>query len=196
MPARKVAKEALQERPALVWSLITLPKLTWMRKPWQGDQSLLRIKTSTASMRLLNKNKGDYPGMPQYRKYGWNNVSESVRVKLSPSYTIEARSCLVGRETSLLMWKKSSGEITDAETKDIFDTVNCKPGDWCWHLAWLLDLAGWPPMLWRAWMTVVTSTYSCCWLKYVVCWVACRDGWEGWRSAVRKTAWQETGGQD
>ena len=36
------------------------------------------------------KTKGDYPGMLQYRGYGWNNVSESIRVKLSPSYTIES----------------------------------------------------------------------------------------------------------
>ena len=145
------------------------------------------------------KTKGDYPGMLQYREYGWNNVSNSIRVKLSPGYTIETRSRLVGREMSAQMWKKSSGESTDAVTEDIFNTVNCKPGDWCWHLAWhlawLLDLVGWPPMLWGAWMTVVTTTYSCCWLKYVVCWVACRDGWEGWRSAVRKTAGQRLGGR-
>ena len=69
------------------------------------------------------KTKGDYPGMLQYREYGWNNVSESIRVELSPSYTIEMRSRLVGRETSAQMWKKSSGESTDAVTKDIFDTV-------------------------------------------------------------------------
>ena len=50
-----VTKEALQERHTLVWSLVTLQKLTWMRKPWQGDQSLLRIKTSTTSTRLLRK---------------------------------------------------------------------------------------------------------------------------------------------
>ena len=71
------------------------------------------------------KTKADYPGMLQYqnREYGWNNVSESIRVKLSHSYTIETRSHLIGRETSEQMWKKSSGESTDAVTKDIFDTV-------------------------------------------------------------------------
>ena len=112
------------------------------------------------------KTKGDYPGMLQYRMYGWNNVSESIRVKLSPSYTIEMRSHLVGRETSAQMWKKSSGESTDAVTKDIFDTViKLYISDWCWHLAWLLDLVGWPPMLWEAWMTVVATICSCCWLK-------------------------------
>ena len=111
------------------------------------------------------KTKGDYPGMLQYRGYGWNNVSESIRVKLSPSYTIEMRSRLVGRERSAQMWKKSSGESPDAVTKDIFDTVKLYTSDRCWHLAWLLDLVGWPPMLWEAWMTVVATTYSCWWLK-------------------------------
>ena len=112
------------------------------------------------------KTKGDHLGMLQYREYGWNNVSESIRVKLSPSYTIEMRSRLVGRETSAQMWKKSSGESTDAVTKDIFDTViKLYISDWCWHLAWLLDLVGWPPMLWEAWMTVVATICSCCWLK-------------------------------
>ena len=159
-----VTKEALQERHTLVWSLVTLQKLTWMRKPWQGDQSLLRIKTSTASTRLLRKPREITQGC--YNTEGTaETMSESIGVKLSPSYTIEMRSCLVGRERSAQMWKKSSGESPDAVTKDIFDTVKLYTSDRCWHLAWLLDLVGWPPMLWEAWMTVVATTYSCWWLK-------------------------------
>ena len=84
------------------------------------------------------KTKGDYPGMLQYREYGSDNVSESVRVKLSPSYTIETWSRLVGRETSAQMWKKSSGESTDSLTKDIFETVNQAIGAGILLVCWTL----------------------------------------------------------